>query len=228
MARMDVAKVEALLRSRFSCRSFLSSPVPKEVIRDILRTASRTASWCNCQPWDVIVTRGDATEAFRNALYAHAATAAETTPDIPFPSRYVGRYDERRRVVGAKLYDSMAIAREDKEARNRQRLENFRFFGAPHVCIISTDKALGPYGAIDCGGFVAMFLLAAEAAGVAAIPQAAIASYSGFVRDYFQISADRDILCGISFGYANRTSPINEFRSDRAGVDDFTTWYGDA
>jgi len=47
----------------------------------------------------------------------------------------------------------------------RQALENFNFFGAPHVAIVHTDEALGVYGAIDCGGYVTSFMLAAQARG---------------------------------------------------------------
>ncbi len=54
-------------------------------------------------------------------------------------------------------------------------LENYRFFGAPHVAIITSDKALGVYGAVDCGGYVSTLLLAAESLGIAAVPQAAVA-----------------------------------------------------
>ena len=71
----------------------------------------------------------------------------------------------------------------------KQALENFNFFGAPHVAIIHTDEALGVYGAIDCGGYVRNFMLAAQAMGVGTIPQAALALHSGLMRQPFQVSA---------------------------------------
>ena len=59
----------------------------------------------------------------------------------------------------------MGVARGDREGYRRQELRNFQLFDAPHVAVISTDAALGEYGAIDCGGYVATFLLAAQANG---------------------------------------------------------------
>src|SRR5690606_38973329 len=90
------AVLEALLAGRFSCRAYQPRSVPREVIERILGLAARTASWCNSQPWHVHVTTGAATEAFRQALTSHVASAAPS-PDIPFPVQYTGVYQERRR-----------------------------------------------------------------------------------------------------------------------------------
>jgi proline dehydrogenase len=40
------------------------------------------------------------------------------------------------------------VVRGDREASGRQARENFRLFGAPHVAIVTTDAALGTYGAV--------------------------------------------------------------------------------
>ena len=76
--------LETWLRERHSCRAFLPEPVPRAVIERILALAQRTASWCNCQPWQVAVTEGAATERLRQALLARAEEPG-FTPDFPFP-----------------------------------------------------------------------------------------------------------------------------------------------
>jgi len=207
-----------LLDERFSCRAYQSRAVPRRVIETLLETAQRTASWCNSQAWQVDVTSGAATERFREVLYATAKTQPMKS-DIPEPSEYRGVYQDRRRAAGYGLYASLGIARDDRERRHEQLLENFRLFGAPHVAVIHSDAALGPYGYVDCGGYVANFLLAAQSLGIAAIPQAAIAMYSGVVRGFFQIPDDRVIVCGISFGYADAEHPVNRFRTEREQLD---------
>jgi nitroreductase len=95
------------------------------------------------------------------------------------------------------------------------------------VAIITTDEALGTYGAVDCGAYVSTFLLAAQSLGVASIPQAALASHSKFVRDYFAIGEDRLVVCGISFGYEDRSHKANGFRTDRASLGEAVRWVGD-
>jgi nitroreductase len=216
----DVAVLQRLLARRYSCRAFRPEPVPQHTIESVLSLAQRTASWCNSQPWQVIVTRGAGTERFRAAIHAHAAAQAKGAPDFPFPHEYRGVYLARRRESGFQLYDAVGVPRGDKAAYARQMLENFRLFGAPHVAIITTDEALGVYGAIDCGGYVANFLLAAEAHGLAAIPQAALAHIAPFVRAHFGLPEDRRMVCGISFGFADRTHPANSYRTSRAPLAD--------
>jgi nitroreductase len=220
----DTDRLERLLGTRHSCRGFLSDPVPRPVISRILAIAQRTASWCNAQPWQVIVTSGAATERFREACYRHADSNPPAKPDFPFPREYRGPYLARRRECGWQLYESVGVKRGDRAAAARQALENYRLFGAPHVAIVTSDEALGVYGAVDCGAWVANFLLAAESLGVAAIPQAALAAYPDFIRAHFGLGPDRLVVCGISFGYEDKSHPANSYRTSRASLDEAVTW----
>ena len=181
----DTETLERLLTARHSCRGFGSNPVPRGVIERILTLAQRTASWCNAQPWQVSITQGQGTDRFNRALVDHVATDT-VKPDIAFPREYRGVHLLRRRECGFQLYESVGIARGDRAASARQTLENFRFFGAPHVAIVTTEVELGVYGAIDCGAYVANFVLAAQSLGVATIAQAALAAHSAFIRDFFR------------------------------------------
>jgi nitroreductase len=220
----ELSTIEQLFERRSSCRGFAPQPVERALIERVLAAAQKTASWCNSQPWQVIVTSGTATETFRDALYAHASSGSAPTPDFPFPREYRGVYLDRRRDAGFRLYDAVGIARGDRVASARQGLENFRFFGAPHVAIITSDDALGTYGAVDCGGYVANFLLAAEAAGLACIPQAALAAHAAAVREHLKIPEDRQIVCGISFGRPDLDHPANRVRTPRASLSEAIDW----
>lgn len=204
-----------LLDERFSCRGYLPDAVPNDVIASIFATARRSASWCNTQPWNMVITRPGTTEPFAEALTAEALAQTEVDSDLVFPPEYKGEFLDRRRAAGFGLYEAVGIGRKDFEGRKRQAMENFRFFGAPHVAILTTATELGPYGAIDCGGFLTCFLLSARAHGVATIPQAAIAQHSSFIRDWFDIPEGRQVICGVSFGYADMSHPANQFRTER-------------
>jgi nitroreductase len=221
----DFAVVAKLLSARFSCRGFRPTPVPRALIQRMLTIAQLTPSWCNSQAWRVAVTEGAGTERFRQALFAHASANAGSAPQYDFPGpQYAGVYQERRREVGWQLYESVGVARGDRIGAGRQALENFRLFGAPHVAIVSTDRDLGVYGAIDCGAYVASFVLIAQSLGIASIPQAALAHYAPFVRQYFNLQDDRRVVCGISFGYEDPDHAANKFRTRRADLEDVVTW----
>jgi nitroreductase len=209
---------EDVLRSRYSARRFRPEPVSGPTLDRLLDLAQQTPSWCNTQPWQLVITRADGTERFRQALSAHARSGAQPKPDFPFPAAYVGEYRERRKVCGVQLYQALSIGRGDKAAAAEQSLENFRFFGAPHVAIVTTDELLGSYGMLDCGLYVQTFMLAARNLGVDSIAQAALASYPDFIRQFFQVPADRKVVCGISFGYADGPHPIHSYRTERAAL----------
>jgi nitroreductase len=219
-----IGVLEELLGERYSCRAFLPQPVPRATIEHVLAAAQRTASWCNSQPWQLVIASGEAKERFRNAIYAEASSGAPEDGDFSFPREYLGVYLERRRESGFQLYNTLGIARGDKAAYAKQALENYNFFGAPHVAIIHTDEALGIYGAIDCGAYVGNFLLAAQALGLGTIPQAALARHSGLIRRHFKLGDSRRVVCGISFGFPDRDNKINSYRTSRAGIADTVTF----
>lgn len=220
------AELERLLASRYSCRAYQPDPVPRTVIERILHTAQRTASWCNTQPWHVLITTGEGTKRFSAALLDQIA-GNEGATDFDFPREYKDAYLARRRECGGQLYESLGIGRGDRERRSEQALENFRFFGAPHVAIVAAPEALGVYGAVDCGAYVSNFMLAAHSVGVGSVAQAALALQSRFIREYFDMGDDWRVVCGISFGYPQSSHPVNQFRTSRAPVEDVVRWVHD-
>ena len=214
-----------LLASRFSCRAFLPDPVPTATIERMLTLAQLSPSWCNSQPWQAIVTEGAGTERFRAALLAHVhATGEPGQPDLPYPVGYFGVYQERRRECGWQLYRSVGVTPGDRVGSAQQAMENFRLFGAPHVMIVTSERDLGVYGAVDCGLYVGNLLLAAESLGVATIAQAALARCSPFLHEHFAIPPSRTVVCGISFGYADTRHKANGFRTRRADLAEAVHW----
>lgn len=226
-AEADDAVFARLLTARHSCRAFKSEPVPRATIQTMLATAQKTASWNNTQPWQVIITAGAATERFRDLMVAAVRDGEPPHSDLPFPREYRGVYLDRRRACGFQLYDAVGVQRGDKQAYARQSLRNYQLFDAPHVAIVTSDEALGPYGAIDCGAYVTNFMTAAQSLGVATIAQAALAVHADRIRVHFSISPDRHVVCGISFGFADRAAPANQYRTARAGLDEVVRWVED-
>jgi nitroreductase len=215
--------LRSVLDRRFSCRGYLPDEVSPATIEAILSIAQRTASWCNSQPWQVIVTRPAATERLRSAMQA-AQALPDDQWDIRPPSEYRGVYRDRRRTCGWQLYESVGVKPGDREASARQAAENFRLFGAPHLAVVTTEQPLGTYGAVDCGAFVSNFMLAAASLGVASIAQAALASMAHVLRERLPIPEGRLVVCGISFGYADMSHPANSFRTARAAPNEVVTY----
>ncbi len=80
---------------------------------------------------------------------------------------------------------------------------------------------------MDCGAWVSNFLLACAAQGLGAIAQAAIASWPDILRAHLSIPPERNVVCGISFGYEDDAHPANRFRTMRAPLHEVVTWVGE-
>ena len=133
-----VAKAMELLDERWTCRQFRPDPVPRADIERLLALAQRTPSWCNTQPWQVVVTSGEATDRLRAGLAEHVMSHPQE-PDFAFPAAYAGVFRDRRRECGFQLYDSVGITKDDSDRRLEQMLRNFDLFDAPHVAILTTE-----------------------------------------------------------------------------------------
>lgn len=218
--------LEQLLARRHSCRAFLPRPVPREAIERMLQAAGRAASWCNAQPWHAHVVSGAPLERLRGDLRERARQGAPAAPELDWPGAYEGVFRDRRRDCGWRLYEAVGVEKGDREASTRQALENFRLFGAPHLAVLTSPARLGTHGVMDCGAWVANFLLAAAALELGAIAQAALASWPDILRAHLAIPEDRRIVCGISFGYEDVAAAANGFRTMRAPLEETTAWVG--
>ena len=89
MTVADPHSVDTAMLSRFSNRAFLSTPVPRETIQDILQVASRAPSGTNTQPWRVYVLQGETKDALVSKVCAaHVAIAANPALAAEYREEY--------------------------------------------------------------------------------------------------------------------------------------------
>lgn len=70
-------------------------------------------------------------------------------------------------------------------------------------------------------------MLAAQAAGLATVPQAALAGYSNIVRKHLGAGEDRRVVCGISFGFPDEAHAANSYRTTRAAIGEAAAFIDD-
>jgi nitroreductase len=216
---VDPGALAALLESRRSVRGYLPEPLPPAQLTALFAAAQRAASWCNIQPWRVVVTAPPFTATLSAALVA-AAKSGFPGPDLPFPLDYPQPYLEHRRACGGALYSAMGIPRDDKAGRYDAWLRNYAFFDAPHVAIVAVDKRLGPYALVDLGVWLGVLLTQATAMGIDACPMAAVAAYPKVLRAMLPIADTDQIVFGIALGHEDPAVPANQARTTRAPVTD--------
>lgn len=216
----------ALAGQRHSCRAFLPQPLARAQIEEMLRIAQRAPSDCNSQSWHVLVLSGPPLERLRAALTQAAEAGEGTLPDVPPVERYEGLLRDRRRACGWALYDAVGVKKGDRAASHRQSLENFRLFGAPYLALITVPTVMGVRGIFDAGIYTGFLLLAAEALGIAAVPQASITHYAQVIRRHVDIPPGQNIICGVAFGIEDAAHPANAFRTARADLAEVVVWAG--
>lgn len=220
----DMSVLENLISGRYSCRAYRPEPLPKNLVIRILEAAQRTVSDCNIQPWQVYIISGERLEHIRTEMFRKASSGAGVVADIPPIPIYTGVFQERRRSCGWTLYSTLGIQKGDREGGARQAMENFKFFDAPHLALITTHSSLGPRALLDCGGYLTSFLLAAQALGVGAVAQASIAQRADVFRKEMSLPDEHHIVCGIAFGWPDSGHLANAGRTSRATLNEAVTF----
>jgi len=213
------------IETRRSYRAFKPTPIPRETIEEILKAASRSPSFTNTQPWEVMVVAGKKKEELSGILCEMAKSDITPNPDLPLPESWPPELERRSREHSIKRFKVLGIERDDKQQREELRLLNFKFYGAPCVLFLFMDSALGYWSIFDMGLFAQSIILAAHSFGVGSCLQATLARYPDAVREYLDIPKNRQLILGIALGYPDVEARINAYQTERMGLDNFVRWH---
>ncbi|MGE0653705.1 MAG: nitroreductase [Alphaproteobacteria bacterium] len=222
----EAAIVDDAITSRRSVRAFLPDPVDEKAVREILEVSSRAPSGTNMQPWKVYVTTGAAKQRVSDAILNSGIRAEKIVWDEYkyYPDQFFEPYLTRRRTVGFGLYSALGIGRREVERMREQHDRNFVFFDAPVGMIFTIDRRLNQGSWIDLGMFLENIMIAARGRGLHTCPQAAFAPYHRQIRPVLGLPEEEVVVCGMALGYEDTSKPENNFRTERAPVDEFTVF----
>jgi nitroreductase len=228
------------LASRRSTRDFLSTPVPPEVIEQILIDSLTAPSWSNTRPFKVAVATGDVRDrisqeflsrwgvlskimrkGFLNKLRIIYSRYGLPTSNRSIAKPYPADLKPRAERVGREMYETFGVTRGDRKARDQQWAKNYSFFGAPVELFIYVHKSLHIYAASDAGLMMQNLMLSAHARGLGTCAQGAVAIWDDVVRKEFDIPKGYRLLCGIALGYPS-DSAVNDFKANRINVEELT------
>ena len=218
---------DALL-SRISCRKFLPDPVPLNLVRDIIDKARWAPSGGNLQPWHLYAITGDAL----TGLLDDVARKMEVTPrgEQPeyqvYPAGLMDPYEARRFKCGEDLYATIGVTRDNKPGRLAQFRQNFQLFGAPVGLFAYIDRQMGPPQWSDMGMFLQSLMLVAREHGLHTCAQEAWAQWHHTIAEHLDPPKEWMLFCGIALGYMDEAAPVNRLRTERATVDEITTFVG--
>ena len=237
---MSSEEFSHFLSSRRSTRDFGSTPIPPQILDQILIDALTAPSWSNTRPFKVAVASGEIKDRISqefllrwNALskimrkgLLNKVRIIYSRYGLPTSNRsiakpYPAELKPRAERVGKELYELFGVQRGDRDARDKQWAKNYSFFGAPVELFVFIHKDLHIYAASDAGLMMQNLMLSAHAHGLGTCAQGAVAIWDDVVRKEFEISKDYRLLCGIAIGYPS-DSPVNKFEANRIGVEELT------
>jgi nitroreductase len=202
------------LASRRSTRDFLSTPVPPEIIEQILKDSLTAPSWSNTRPFKVAVATDEIRErisqeflsrwgvlsrimrkGFLNKLRIVYSRYGLPTSNRSIAKPYPAELKPRAERVGREMYETFGVTRGDRKARDEQWAKNYSFFGAPVELFIYVHKSLHIYAASDAGLMMQNLMLSAHAHGLGTCAQGAVAILDDVVRKEFDIPKGYRLLC---------------------------------
>jgi len=225
----SVAAVDAAITSRRSVRAFLPDAVSRETVSTILELASHTANSANMQPWRVYVVTGAARQRLVDAAcYAYDHEPDKHTTEFEYYSSPMFEpYLGRRRKMGLALYSLLDLKKENKEGMRLQQRRNLLFFDAPVGMLFTMHRGLTNASLLDYGAFIGNIMAATRARGLDTCNVGSWSTYHRIVREQLNLTPDEMLLGGMALGYADNHALVNQLRTDRLPVSEFTTFLED-
>lgn len=226
--------IEAI-RTRRSIRNFRPDPVPKEILKEILETCIWAPSSSNTQTWEFAVLGGKVLDELNDLIIEKVKAEWDTekltyksvTVDIPYPDLpepYLRRSRDIRSRIDHHQFPSGIPHLEEK--RFNYLLYGGRYYGAPNVIIIYTERALCPRAILNIGIISQNIALVALAYGLGTCLMSMPISWPEIVRDYLGLPETKLIAQAVAIGYPNMKADINNLERVRDPVDTITRWYG--
>jgi nitroreductase len=221
--------VTEALRRRISVREFLPTPLPRELVVEILDVARWAPSGGNTQPWKVIAVAGperDALVELARQVSSVPGEEGEAGAYPVYPANLWEPYRSRRFKVGEDMYALLGIARGERDRRLARFARNYEFFGAPVALFFVIDRRMGHGQWAHLGMFMQSIALAALERGVGSCMQEAWGNVRESLRRHFGLPETDLVYCGMALGYADPNAPVNSLRSERATVAEIAEFRG--
>ncbi len=218
-------QLKEAIRQRRSIRRFLSKPIPREILAEIISEARWAPSWGNTQPWEIVVAIGEPLARFKKENHQGVVSGKKVTQEISMPDSWPDKLNTRYKNIGKSVLKSLSIPRDDLEGRTRYYTEMFSLFDASGLVLLTLDKSVSlEYAMLDCGLILQNILLLAHEKGLGSCVLAASIIYTDIARKLFSIPDNKQIVIGAAIGWPDIEAPVNNFKRDRADLGDIVTW----
>ncbi|MGC8602682.1 MAG: nitroreductase [Desulfomonilaceae bacterium] len=211
------------IRQRRSVRSFLNKNIDRSTLESVIKDASNAPSAINMQPWELhVVSSEEITRLSRKLLKMFEERQITCGPGATqkIPDKFI---DRARRAAEDMTPLIEKMGTDFKTFVNRGSL---KFYGAPVVLFVFIDDSFPSQRQIDIGSFLGYLVLSATGHGLSTCPIGLVTSYEDEIKDALNIPENKRLVISVAMGYPDKSTPINQFRSERANLEEFVRWIG--
>lgn len=210
--------------TRRSIRAFIDTAVPFDTIRRVLDQARWAPSGCNFQPWEATVLTGAPLKALQELLLA-SSVDDPLEYDFSAPGQREV-YQARLKALGATMYGTMNIRREDGDMRAAFTRANCRSFGAPVLLLCHFPKLMKEPQWSDVGMWLQTIMLLLRGEGLDSCPQEYMGLYGRTIKTHLGLDDDVMLFCGLAIGWRDPDAPVNGFNRERVALADHVSFRG--
>ena len=218
-------KVSEAVASRRSVRAFRDTPVALDTITRVLEAARMAPSGCNFQPWEAVVLTGA-------PLAALQAKLQDSEPDSPYEYDFSApsareKYQKRMQTLGASMYGSLSIGRENMDMRELFSQQNRTSFGAPVLLLCHFPKLMQAAQWSDMGMWLQTIMLLLRDEGLDSCPQEWMGIYGRSIKSHLGLDMEDTMLfCGLAIGERDPDHPVNNFERERVPLAEHVQFLG--
>jgi nitroreductase len=218
-------EIREVIKGRRSIRKYKPDEVPENLIREIIEDARWAPSGGNTQPWELYVATGESLRKFKEANRRNLLEGVPPTPDIAMQQDWPEVMKMRYQALARNTLTSQNIDRKDQEARRKYNADMFALFDGPGLILFCLDKALSlEYAMLDIGMILQTVCSLAYDRGLGTCILAASILYPQLAREILSVPGSKNVVIGIALGYPDWEAPVNNFKRERAELDEFVFW----
>jgi|TARA_B100001939_G_scaffold190384_1_gene163858 nitroreductase len=211
------------IKARQSIRSFKNQDVSREIIEKILEISRFAPSGGNTQPWKIYVLNKKMMKKLESTVLNNLDNGLSETPNFNiYPQPMSEHLKNRVKECGKLMYGALEIGKDDVEGRLNQLKQNFSFFGAPVGMLVTVEKEVDLNGWGHVGHFIQNICLSSMEFGLGTCLQESWSMYPETVQKIVDFSDSEILWCGIALGYPNKDHVINNYRTPREDLENFT------
>ena len=208
---MDPKAFNDLMKARHSVRVFQKKEIPEETLKEIIRTALQTPSWCNNQPWNIYVASGKTLTEIRNIWESKGKEGIKGYSDLPPGHRT--DYSERSQKTMEIFFKDVGALFQDPKFKPFVDTANHLYY-APTLVYLTISKKINQYSILDLGALEMSIVLSAKSYGVDSLIAYESIKYADVIRKYCKVPDDESIIIGIALGYEDEEIK-SDFRSKK-------------